>query len=205
MRALSARLGRADLIQFALGFFALLLFTVAVTWPSSSERANESWFSLVQVKGAALVLLAVGFGSVNAKESPPERLFTLLALLVLHLLALPFELATYASSFPGTPLWWPLVTQPLDTAAYFGVGLFFGHLLRRLDALLPLLPPLVIIGAISFDVWLGVALLNPVATATVVSWGHLGFALALACLTLLHLGRALRHNEEDDRVQSAAD
>lgn len=183
------RLGRPDMVQFLFGFLALLLFTVAVTWPSG-EVPNDSWYTLVQVKAAALLLLSVGYGAAVTSASPGTQLVTLAALLSLGVLALPLELVTYAASFPETPLWWPLVSQPLAVVAYFGVGLALSRLFGRAPSLLPLFPPLVLIGAISFDVWLERALLSPVTVAASVSPPHLVAMGIPALLVFVLLMRA---------------
>lgn len=198
-QTLAERLGRPDMVQFLLGFFALLLFTVLVTWPSG-EVPNDSWYTLIQVKAAALLLLSVGYGAAASSETPSAQLATLAALFAFWLFALPLELVTYAASFPETPLWWSFVSQPLSVTAYFGIGLFLSGVLGRAPALLPLFPPLVLIGAISFDVWQQRALLSPVTVAASVSPAHLVVMGVPAFLTIVFLLRALLRRPGHNRA-----
>lgn len=205
--ALSGLLTRSDTLQLLMAFFALLLFAVAITWPTSAGP-NDSWYTLVQVEAAALLLLSVGYGGGAASAAPATRLATLGVPLAFWALGLPFEFVTYAASYPETPLWWSFVARPLGVLAYFGVGLLIGRALGRARAVLPLFPPLVLVGAISFDVWLGRAVLSPVTVAGTVSPLHLGVTFTLGLVTLVLLVRAARraagHNGGDaDRTEPA--
>lgn len=189
------RLRQRDLLQALVALFALLIFALAVGWPGAGE-ANGSWSGVAQARSVALMLLAVGFGVFGAAD-PKGRLETLLALSLLVLLALPLEALAYAASYPAVPLWW-LTAQPLlDTAAYFGIGLFLGRATRRVPALWPLLPPLAFVGLLGLSVWLEQPLLNPVASALQVSGLHLGLSLALALVTYAACirGRMTRHGD----------
>lgn len=157
-------LTRGDTLQLLMAFFGLLLFAVAITWPTA-PGPNDSWYTLVQVKAGALLLLSVGYGGSVALAPRAASCAALGVPLVFWALGLPFELTTYAATHPEAPLWWSLVTRPLGVLGYFGVGLVCGRALARARAALPLIPPLVLVGTISFDVWLGRAVLSPVAVA----------------------------------------
>lgn len=160
---------------------ALLIFALAVSWPGTGE-ANVSWANVAQVRSVSLMLLAVGFGVFGA--ATPDRLGTLLALMLVVPLILPLEALAYAASYPEVPVWW-FVAQPLlDTASYFGLGLVLGRATKRVAALWPLLPPLVFVALLGLSVWLEEPLFNPVATAARPSWLHLALSLVLALTTL---------------------
>lgn len=192
----SRRLRQRDLLQALLALCALLIFTLAVSWPGAGE-ANVSWENAAQVRSVSLMLLALGFGVFSTAERQ-ARLETLLALLFVVPLALPLEALAYAASYPDAPVWW-FVTQPLlDTAAYFGVGLVLGTLTRRVAALWPLLPPLAFVLLLGSSVWLGQPLLNPVATAARVSRVHLALSLVLALATLAACIRSRMESSHGD-------
>lgn len=175
------RLRRRDLLQTLLGVSALLLFALAVSWPGVGE-ANVSWPNVAQVRSVALMLIAVGFGVFSA--ATPERLGTLLALMLLVLLVLPLEALAYAASYPDAPVWWFVLQPLLDAASYFGLGLVLGRATKRVAAIWPLLPPLVFVALLGLSVWLEEPLFNPVATSAQLSWPHLGLSLVLALATL---------------------
>lgn len=175
------RLRQRDLLQALFGVSALLLFALAVSWPGAGE-ANVSWSNVAQVRSVALMLVAVGFGVFSA--ATPERLGTLLALMLLVPLVLPLEALAYAASYPDAPVWWFVLQPLLDTASYFGLGLVLGRATKRVAALWPLLPPLVFVALLGLSVWLEEPLFNPVATSTQLSWPHLGLSLVLALATL---------------------
>lgn len=175
------RLRQRDLLQALFGVSILLLFALAVSWPGTGE-ANVSWPNVAQVRSVALMLVAVGFGVFSA--ATPERLGTLVALMLLVPLVLPLEALAYAASYPDAPVWWFVLQPLLDTASYFGLGLVLGRATKRVAALWPLLPPLVFVALLGLSVWLEEPLFNPVATSAQLSWPHLGLSLVLALATL---------------------
>ena len=176
------RLRRPDLLQAFLAASLLLIFAVAVGWPGAGDP-NDSWTGVAQVRSVTLMLLASYAGVFSAAERA-GRLETLLALPVVALLTLPVEALAYAASYPPVPVWW-FVAQPLlDVTAYFGVGLALGLATRRITALWPLLPPLLFVGLLGASVGLGLPLVNPLATAAIVSWVHLAVSSVLALATL---------------------
>jgi hypothetical protein len=197
---LSGLLTRSDTLQLLMAFLGLLLLAVAITWPTALGP-NDSWYTLVQVKASALLLLSVGYGGGVALAPRATQLAALGVPLVFWILGLPFELVTYAASHPEAPLWWSFATRPLGILGFFGVGLAFGRALARARAALPLIPPLMLVGAISFDVWLGRAVLSPAAVAGAVAPAHIGATALLSLVTLVLLARAparpAGHNEGD--------
>ena len=192
---LSALLRREDMTQLLMGLLALLIFVLIIAWPTEAQEANNSWYALTQVKVAALALLGLAYGSTSSVRAKREQRLTLGALICMDALTLPLETAAYAASYPLTPLWWPLVICVVDIVAFFGVGLALGTLLTalRLRLLLPLAVPLVLVGVVSFDVWLSAwtsqAALNPFTAATQPSALHLGVAGLAAAATLVYLAR----------------
>lgn len=202
LRALSALLRREDMTQLLMGLLALLIFVLVVTWPSDAQGINNSWYTLAQVKVAALALLGLAYGASVSPRTLNEQRLTLAALGCMDVLTLPLETATYAASYPTTPLWWPLLICFVDIAAFFGVGLALGKALSalRLRTLLPLVVPLILVGVVSFDVWVSAwteeAILNPFTAVTQVSAVHLAAAGLCAGATLVYLARPARRKEE---------
>ncbi len=197
--AVSERLRRSDMIQLFMAFIALLILVLAVTWPAGSQRVNDSWYSLVQARVIALVLIAFSYGEMSALRSRFERASVLLALLLLALFSLPLEIASYAASFPEVPLLWSLSIVPANLIAFFGVGLTLGRLLAflRIRFLSPLLIPLVLLGVVMIDSWLGRTVFNPFLATTTVVPLHLIIMLVLAAGTILSLVWRRNKNKEE--------
>jgi hypothetical protein len=184
------RLLRSDFMQIAALFFAVLLFVLLATWPSG-ERANNSWYILTQARMVLLAFLALAFGAGTSNKGGLEQRSTLLALLVLSVLSLPLEVASYAASYPTTPLVWSFGLTLLDTVALFGVGLLVGYLLTkiRLRGFISIAVIGVLVGLFSIDQLLHVNIFNPLTTLHIVSPFHLG---AMAILAILSLWKLLR-------------
>lgn len=180
--ALSERLRQADMMQFLIAYFALLLIVAILSWPQSTQLANNSWFAVIQAKMIILVLLSLYYGATYHHASPHHQLLTALAILMFHVLSLPFDIATYAVSFPALPWWWPPLITAIDCLAFFGVGLLLGKglALLRLGVLLPLAPPALLAGLIAFDIWIGRSVLNPFTSVTEVTASHLLVMTALS-------------------------
>ncbi|MCA9835479.1 MAG: hypothetical protein KC422_01130 [Trueperaceae bacterium] len=189
LRQLNERLARNDFLQMSLLFFGLLVATLAFTWPASEQIANNSFFSVAQVRLMALLLLALGFGSFELKQTRRQKLASLLALLTLSLTSMAFEVATYAVSFPQVPLYWTLLLGLIDPIAYFGIGIVLGFLLGlvRLTAVLPMAILALPIGFIFLDIPLGIPLFNPLTAIGQLSLAHLFLMTVFATLTLVYL------------------
>ncbi len=202
LRGLSALLRREDMTQLLMALMALLIFVLVITWPSDAQEANNSWYTLEQVKVAALALLALAYGGSASARSLNEQRLTLAALGCFHVLTLPLDAATYAASYPVTPFWWAPLLCTVDLIAFFGVGTLLGTLLGtlRLRTLLPLAVPLILVGVVSFDVWVSTwtrqAVLNPFTAITQVSTIHLTLAVLCAGATLLYLVRATSRKDK---------
>lgn len=188
-RALNERLGKNDFIQISLGFFILLLATLAFTWPALRETANNSFFSVALVRLLGLLILAISFGSAETRKTKTEQALSFLAILLLAIASIPFEVATYVVSFPDIPLYWSLIIGLVDPMAYYGFGLIFGHLLRflRLGGLMPLVIPLVLVGFIFIDIPLGVSLFNPLSSIDTINLLHFFLMSIFATLSLSYL------------------
>lgn len=173
LHAASERLSRPDLFQLLLLVLAVLATTLLVAWPPPGSP-NESWYALTQVRAALLALLALGFGALPLPPGRPERRATALALVAVALLSSPLEVAAHAATQPATPLAWPLLLAPLDTLAFYGLGVGLGALLRvlRLGLLLPLAVPALLVGLAVLDTALGRTLANPVRAAARGSLPH---------------------------------
>lgn len=187
LEALSERLRQADIMQLLLGYFALLLIVAILSWPTSPQLANNSWFALVQAKIITLVLLSLYYGSALHSAPRHTQAATVLAILLFHALSLPFDVATYAVSFPATPVWWPPLITAVDIVAFFGMGVVLGQAMQllRLSALLPLAPPALLAGLVAIDIWLGRSLFNPFTAVAVVTVPHL---LVMGTLSLFIVG-----------------
>jgi hypothetical protein len=188
MNSLSARLTRSDLLQLSTLYFAILLFSVLVSWPQGTAE-NRSWFVLVQVRIMALTLLGLAYGTSEIHKVKPEQRITLLALLCLGLFSLPLELACYAASFPETPIYWAMGITLLDTIAFFGLGLALSKMFHkiRLQALLPVINIVIMVLINTFDFGTGKIIISPLLAVTLLSPFHFAAMLVLAILTLLWL------------------
>ena len=192
------RLQERDMLQALIVLFVVLLFSVGVSWPAAA-RPNVSWDAVAQTRSVALMLVASGFGIFSAAAAQKRvRLETLLALLLFVPLLWPLEAATYAASYPESPLWWTLLQPLVDVGSYFGIGLLLGLATRRVAVIWAFLPPLLLAGLIGLSVWLEEPLFNPLAIALHVSWFHLAASGLLFALTLLVCIRSrLVSNHED--------
>lgn len=194
---MSERLARPDWIQLATLLLVALVFTWFVTWPTHPQDAHDGWYLLAQVRSAGLALLALGYGSFLARSPRREKLGSLLAVLSLNVLTMPFEVISYALSYPGQPLPYLLGVSLLDSVALFGLGLTLGALLAtlHLEALLPLLAPAALAGLVFVDLRLGLTLLNPLTALSAVAPLHLGLMTVIALSTLVYLLRSQAHPE----------
>lgn len=200
----AGRLRSADMLQ-ALGLFlAAQLFVVAVRWPGVGG-SNETWFALAQARMVLLALAAVGYGAAESGTLTSTRRATAGALLAFVALSAPFDVATYAASYPAVPWWWSTLLPFPETLAYFGVGLALGRAASwaRVGALLPLLVPGLLVAGVWADVRLGIDVLDPLTSLLHVSAVHAAAVAVLAAGTVLWLGRpsqAPRRRREDRKA-----
>jgi len=187
------RLRSADMLQALALFLAAQLFVLAVRWPGAGE-SNEAWFALAQARMVLLSLAALGYGAAETRASTYSRRATAGAMLMFVGLSAPFDVATYAASYPAVPWWWSSLLPFPATLAYFGVGLALGRAAAwaRIGALLPLLVPGLLVAGIWADVRLGIDVFNPLTAALHVSLVHLGAMAALAAATAAWLARPAR-------------
>lgn len=181
-----ARFRDGDAVQVATLVMAALVVTLATVWPTAGQGANESWYPFAQARSVILALLALGYGASAAAESPRRAVATGVMVLVVALVAIPFDVAAYAASYPATPLWWSLVSIPLAATGYLIAGVALGRLARalRLAVMLPILVPASLAGLLVADVQLGWTVFNPLTSALTVSpW----FVLAMGTLSLVGL------------------
>lgn len=184
------RLRGADMLQVLALFLAAQLFVVAVRWPGHGG-SNETWFTLAPVRLLLLALAAMAYGSAESRGTVESRRATLGALLAFAALSAPFDVASYAASYPAVPLWWSAVLPFVATIGYFGIGLALGRAATwaRVGPLVPLLVPAVVVAGVWIDVRLGISILNPLTATLAVSVVHGVAALVLAALTLIALAR----------------
>lgn len=196
MRALGAaatRVRNADMIQVLALFLATLFFVLAVRWPAG-VGSNEAWFTLAPTRVTLLGLIAFAFGAAEASQAPGRRGATAGALLLLTAASAPFDVATYAASYPATPLWWSAAIPFLEVLGYLTLGTALGRVAARLRvaAFLTLLVPAVYAGLAWLDVYLGLGVFNPLAVAVHVSWRHAATMGALAAVGGVWLWRDRR-------------
>jgi len=181
---LDARFRDGDAVQVATLVMAALVVTLATVWPTPGQGANESWYPFAQARSVILALLALGYGASAAAEPPRRAVVTGVMVLVIALVAIPFDVAAYAASYPATPLWWSLVSIPLAATGYLIAGVGLGRLARalRLGVMLPILVPATLAGLLFADLQLGWTVFNPLTSALAVSPL---FVLAMGTLTLV--------------------
>lgn len=189
--AAAERLRGPDMLQVLALFLAALLFVVAVRWPGSGD-SNEAWFALAQTRMVLLALAALGYGAAESGRASASRRAAAGALLMFVILSAPFDVATYAASYPAAPLWWAAGLPFPTTLAYFGLGLGLGRVATwaRLGALLPLLVPAVLVLGIWVDVRLGVSVFNPLVAPLAVSVADGLVMVGLAAGTVVWLARS---------------
>lgn len=179
--AVAARVRSAELLQVLALFFGLLLFVVAVRWPGVGA-SNEAWFTLAPVRSVLIALTAMGFGAAEARGDRRRQRATAGAMLVLVAVSEPFDVITYAASFPDVPLWWTAFAPFLAALGYYSLGLVLGRAAAwaRIGGLLALLIPGVLFGSAWLDFKLGLDAFNPLTTALHVSVAHI---VAMAVLS----------------------
>jgi hypothetical protein len=173
-----------DAVQVATLVMAAAVITLATVWPTPGQGANESWYPFAQARSVILALLALGYGASAAAEPPRRAVATGVMVLIVALLAIPFDVAAYAASYPATPLWWSLVSIPLAAIGYLDRGRRLGRLARalRLGVVLPILVPATLAGLLFADVQLGWTVFNPLTSALSVSpW----FVASMSMLSLV--------------------
>ncbi len=181
------KLRQGELLQSFAAILVILILALAFSWPGAGAP-NDAWYGVAQVRSVLFMLFAAGFGAF-AGAARRGGLETLVAWWLLVLLGLPLEAFAYAASYPDVPVWW-FVAQPLlDVGAYFGFGLMLGRPLRRLPALLPLVPLFVFAGLFGLSTTFALPLLNPLATAQL-SWVHLVTTALLSAATLVFCSRS---------------
>lgn len=172
--AVSERLAETAVAQTLIAASALLAAVVVLSWPSHGSSVNEVWYSLSPTRNALIALIATAFGA--AQHLPASRLvsarggrwrldalLTLSALLVLLFLTFPLEVVAYAATYPAPALSWGLLINLVTLPAYFGMGLGLRYLTvkLRLQWLLPLLVPGIIVLLTWADFRVGMMLVNP--------------------------------------------
>lgn len=198
LESIAERFRSSDLVQFATLFFVVVLFAGFVAWPVR-PGPNNSYFVVSQARLLSLSLLALGYGAASYKRDRRWQRATLGALLSLALFSSPLEIAGYALSFPEVPLVYSLGLGFVDTVALFGLGLALAAALHflRLNTLLPLAVPALLVGFIVLDIRLGVSFSSPLAALGGVAPWHLGLMSTLTATTLVVLGWPQRRGQRE--------
>jgi hypothetical protein len=194
----SERLRTGDLPQVGLLGLVVVAIALVASWPARPGLPHEGWYAVAQTRSVVVALLALGYGSVLFLQTAARMAATALAVLVVAVSTLPFELAAHAASAPATPVWWVLVATPIAVAGQLTLGAAIGTLARRLrmGSLLFAIVPAAVAGAVAFDVRVGFTLLNPLTAALQVAPGFLVAHAALGVLGLLLYARRARSEAE---------
>lgn len=186
---LNKRFSQPDFIQMSLLFLTVLFFAFLITWPTANFVETNSFFAVSQVRLVGLLLIALSYGSVFSLKPLAEQRVTAIAVLALSLFSAPFEVASYAMSFPPLPLYWSLLITTIDTLAFLGIGFSLGYSLSflRLRFLLPLAVPSILVAVVAADILINTALLNPLTALTLISLPHLFLMTVCATLCLVYL------------------
>jgi hypothetical protein len=197
VRAVSDRLRFGDLPQVGLLGLAAVAVALVATWPARPGLPHEGWYAVAQTRSVVVALIALGYGTVLPLEAPRRAAATALAVLVVALSALPFELAAHAASAPATPAWWAWVSAPTAVLGQLTLGAAIGTLARllRLGSLLFLIVPAAVAGAVVLDVHAGATLLNPLTAALQVAPGFLVVHAALGALGVALWARRARRGD----------
>ena len=195
LSAVAERIGRNDMVQVLALYLAVLLIVLATRWPTAALPLNESWFALAPARNACLALIALGFGAHHSGSAVTEQRMAVLALGFFVVVAVPFDVLSYAASYPSTPLAWSLILPFCTVLAYFGVGLALGRLasLGHARMLLPILVPAVLAAGIWADVRLHTIVFNPFTAAVEPSARHAVVMAVVATISLLVLARSRTH------------
>lgn len=175
------------LSQLLAGLLFAVIATLVFSWTADPLVPNDSWFNVVAVRRTGLALAAALLALSRVRAATPAQLAGLLCVVVLSLLTMPFELLTYAASYPPAGAWLSFVFDVVFPVAVGALVLVAGRLLpgRYWPALLAV--PLVIAAGVVIDELTALHLFNPAATVTVSSWPLLvtWLLIALVCAGLL--------------------
>ncbi|HEX7001374.1 MAG TPA: hypothetical protein VF164_06720 [Trueperaceae bacterium] len=214
----AARLSRQDMLQGLTVLLAAMCVVLALRWPAGAAIVNDSWFVLAPVRCVLLAFGGLAWGTalgcrqrrsemgesyVPLPWSPPfgeaawhrEVAATLVAMLSLAVVTAPFDVLAHAATYPGVSVGWSLAAATLSATGFFGLGLVLGRGARiaHLVALLPLLVPAVLAGAVWLDLALGIRLANPwFAALRPAPW----YAGLMALATVAAVITAVRRPEE---------
>ncbi len=163
----------------------LLLLTLVMlfSWSSNPTASNDSWYGVSAVRLSGLGLLAVWTAIQCSSRSHAEQLAGFLATAVAAAITVPFELVSFAASYPAASLPATVVFSFSFPLGLFGMALLPARLLGRLRWLaLPLVSTL-LAGFFLLDGLTGMQLLNPVTILQDHSWLLVGSWSLLAVAT----------------------
>lgn len=164
----------------------LLLLTLVMlfSWSANPTASNDSWYGVSAVRLAGLGLLAVMSAIQCSSRSSAEQLAGFMATVVASAITVPFELVSFAASYPAASLPAALVFSFSFPLGLFGLALLTARLLGRLRWLALPLVLLLLAGIFVLDGLTGMQLLSPVTILQDDSW------LLVGIWTLLALGTA---------------
>lgn len=200
LQQIADRSARSDMAQAFLLVLSILVLVLGFSWPSGGSLVNQSWFTFSPARNALLALAAALFGALqtlgrHVADEPttagsadhvawlPEARTTLAALMVWVLVTLPIEVVSYAASYPAMSLVWAVLVSLLTVPAYFGLGMLLRSVANaaRVEWVLPIIVPAVVVGLAWIDLHFGSSLLNPWSASLSVS----GYPITMGVATLL--------------------
>ena len=180
--ALDRRLRSEDLTQALAVLLLFLSLTLLFSWTGNPLTKNDSWFNLTAVGRVGLGVLAIYLALRSSRKPAVEQLASFLALLCVSLVILPFELVTFAASYPAASLVLSGAFNMLFPLGMFSIALLGTRLLPRAPWVTLLFTPLLLSAFVLVEELLGFVVLNPVNILTddawplLVTWGLLSAA-----------------------------
>lgn len=189
--ALDRRLRSEDLTQALSLIFLALSLTLVFSWTGNPLAVNDSWFNVSAVRRVTLGLLALYLALRAGPGSRVEQFAGWLALLCVQVVTVPFELVTFAASYPAASLPLSVTFDLVFPLGLYGVALAGARLVPRAPWLALPVSVVVLLLFAAVDELFAVTLLSPLAIITaddwprVVSWS----LLAVAGLVVMLIGR----------------
>ena len=171
--ALDRRLRSEDLSQAVSLMLLFLSLTLVFSWTGNPLTVNDSWFNVTAVRRAALGLLALYLALRAGSQTPTDQLAGYLALFCVALVTVPFEIVTFAASYPAASLGLSVAFDLAFPLGLYGIALAGTRLVPRAPWLTLLLSVLVLIAFAAVDELLSARLLSPLAIITADDWPRL--------------------------------
>lgn len=179
--ALDRRLRSEDLTQALSLILLFLSLTLVFSWTGNPLAVNDSWFNVGAVRRASLGVLALYLALRASSQPPVDQFAGYLALLCVAVVTVPFELVTFAASYPAASLGLSTAFDLVFPLGLYGIALAGTRVVPRAPWLTLLFTLLVLLLFVAADELLQTRLLSPLAIITADDW------LRLAVWSLLAL------------------